>query len=165
MRPSTGLHGPHDPVDGGAEQRCGHAPVRPRGVADPFGARRASGRGRKAAEAAAAQPETPTVSSTKPYFSLTTNKTYSPNESARLWASYQNVDYLDFRVYHIKAPSKFFKQLDDPHQMGEKEKEAAAQGWVTMLGSGSFLLRFTAVYCGLLRFTPVYSGLVWLLAC
>src|SRR5205823_14523649 len=77
----------------------------------------------------AAAPETPTLSSTKPYFSLTTNRTYSPNESARLWASYQNVDYLDFRVYHIKDPSKFFKQLDDPHQMGEKEKEAAAQGY------------------------------------
>jgi uncharacterized protein YfaS (alpha-2-macroglobulin family) len=70
-----------------------------------------------------AEPATPRISSTKPYFSLTTNRTYSPNESARLWASYQNVDYLDFRVYHIKDPSKFFKQLDDPHQMGEKEKE------------------------------------------
>ena len=56
-----------------------------------------------------AQPEKPpSISSTKPYFSLTTNRTYSPNESARLWASYQNVDYLDFRVYHIKDPSKFF---------------------------------------------------------
>src|SRR5437764_14268907 len=71
----------------------------------------------------AAAPETPTVSSTKPYFSLTTNKTYSPNESARLWASYQNIDYLDFRVYRIKDPNKFFKQLDDAHEIGEKEKE------------------------------------------
>ncbi|HYR77652.1 MAG TPA: MG2 domain-containing protein [Pyrinomonadaceae bacterium] len=85
----------------------------------------------RAARAAAqpSQPETPTVVSTKPYFSLTTNRTYSPNESARLWASYQNVDYLDFRVYRVKDPVKFFKQLDDPHQMGEKEKEAAAQGY------------------------------------
>ena len=40
----------------------------------------------RAARAAAqpSQPETPTVVSTKPYFSLTTNRTYSPNESARL---------------------------------------------------------------------------------
>ena len=65
------------------------------------------------------QPEAPpTVSSTKPYFSLTTNRSYSPNESARLWASYQNIDYLDFRVYRVKDPNKFFKQLDDPHEMG-----------------------------------------------
>ena len=85
----------------------------------------------RAARAAAGTPapETPAVVSTKPYFSLTTNRTYSPNESARLWASYQNVEYLDFRVYKVKDPVKFFKQLDDPHQMGEKEKEAAAQGY------------------------------------
>src|ERR1044071_4990705 len=77
----------------------------------------------------APEPETPKVVSTKPYFSLTTNKTYSPNESARLWASYQNIDYLDFRVYRVKDPNKFFKQLDDPHEMGEKEKEQIAQGY------------------------------------
>src|ERR1051325_5110054 len=72
---------------------------------------------------------TPTVPSTKPYFSLTTNKSYSPSESARVWASYQNIDYLDFRVYRIKDPNKFFKQLDDPHQMGEGEKAQLAQGY------------------------------------
>src|SRR5580765_4781052 len=71
----------------------------------------------------------PTVPSTKPYFSLTTNKSYSPNESARVWASYQNIDYLDFRVYRVKDPNKFFKQLDDPHQMGEEEKAQLAQGY------------------------------------
>jgi uncharacterized protein YfaS (alpha-2-macroglobulin family) len=71
----------------------------------------------------------PTVVSSKPYFSLTTNRTYSPNETARLWASYQNVDHLDFRVYRVKDPVKFFKDLDDPHQMGEKEKEAVSQGY------------------------------------
>jgi hypothetical protein len=82
---------------------------------------------RQAAQPAA--PEQPTSTSTKPYFSLTTNRTYSPNETSRLWASYQNIEYLDFRVYRVKDPSKFFKQLDDPHQMGEKEKEAVSQGF------------------------------------
>jgi uncharacterized protein YfaS (alpha-2-macroglobulin family) len=78
-----------------------------------------------------AQPETPapTVSSTKPYFSLTTNRTYSPNETSRVWASYQNIDHLDFRVYRVKDPVKFFMQLDDPHQMGDKEKEEISQGY------------------------------------
>src|SRR5438552_4773431 len=76
-----------------------------------------------------APPEKPSVVSTAPYFSLTTNRTYSANETARLWASYQNIEYLDFRVYHVKDPSKFFKQRDDPHQMGEKEKEAVSQGY------------------------------------
>lgn len=73
----------------------------------------------------------PAVSITTPYFSLTTNRSYSPNETARLWASYQNIDFLDFRVYRIKDPSKFFKQLENPHEMGEKEKEEISHGYGT----------------------------------
>ena len=98
-------------------------------VASVFGFNVIRAKTAKPAEPSTAQPETPTVASTKPYFSLTTNRTYSPNESARLWASYQNVDYLDFRVYRVKDPNKFFKQLDDPHQMGEEEKAALAKGY------------------------------------
>ncbi len=98
-------------------------------VASVFGFNIIRARTAKPAEAATTQPETPSVSSTKPYFSLTTNKTYSTNESARLWASYQNVDYLDFRIYKVKDPNKFFKQLDDPHQMGEQQKEELQKGY------------------------------------
>jgi uncharacterized protein YfaS (alpha-2-macroglobulin family) len=77
-----------------------------------------------------AQPAEPQKSvSSQPFFSLTTNRSFSPNETARLWASYQNIDYLDFRVYRIKDPFKFFKQLADPHQMGEQEKEDVSQGY------------------------------------
>src|ERR1700681_4015305 len=86
-------------------------------------------RSRAARTPAAAEPAAATIISSKPYFSLTTNRTYSPNESARMWPSYQNVDHLDFRVYRVKDPNKFFKQLDDPHQMGEKEKEEVSQGY------------------------------------
>jgi len=75
----------------------------------------------------AAKPQI--VPTSKPYFSLTTNRSYSPNETSRLWASYQNIDYLDFRVYRIKDPNKFFKELDDPHEMGEKEKVEIAHGY------------------------------------
>ena len=85
-------------------------------------------RSRAARQPQPARPE-PAVVSTAPFFSLTTNRTYSPNETARLWASYQNIDHLDFRVYRVKDPVEFFKQLDDPHQMGEKEKEEAARGY------------------------------------
>ena len=77
----------------------------------------------------AVEPPPVTAASTKPYFTLTTNRTYSPNETTRLWASYRNVDYLDFRVYRVKDPVKFFKQLDNPHQMGEEEKAQIAQGY------------------------------------
>ena len=100
-------------------------------VASAFGFNVIRSRAARNQPAQPAPPETPapTVASTKPYFSLTTNRTYSPNESSRVWASYQNIDHLDFRVYRVKDPNKFFKQLDDPHQMGEKEKEEISQGY------------------------------------
>lgn len=68
----------------------------------------------------AKQPET--NADTKPFFSLSTHRTFAPGTPARLWTSYQAVDFLDFRVYRLKDPAKFFKQLDDPHQIGEDEK-------------------------------------------
>ncbi|MFN2513136.1 MAG: alpha-2-macroglobulin [Pyrinomonadaceae bacterium] len=61
--------------------------------------------------------------SAKPFFSLSTNRTYGSTERARLWIDYQGVDKLDFRVYRVKDPLKFFTQLDNPHQMGEREEE------------------------------------------
>lgn len=98
-------------------------------VASVFGFNIIRTRAARTAGPQPAPPEPSITSSTTPFFSLTTNRTYSPNETARLWASYQNVDYLDFRVYRIKDPVRFFKQLDDPHQMGEKEKEEASRGY------------------------------------
>ncbi len=67
-----------------------------------------------------------TSGSSKPFFSLSTNRTYGSSERARLWIDYQGVDKLDFRVYRVKDPLKFFTQLDNPHQMGEREEEEFA---------------------------------------
>jgi hypothetical protein len=55
---------------------------------------------------------------TRPYFSLSSNRTYAPGEkpSIQLWA--QNVDQLDFRVYRIKDPVAFFSSLEDQHRYG-----------------------------------------------
>jgi len=64
-----------------------------------------------------------TAASAKPFFSLSTNRTYGSAERARLWIDYQGVDKLDFRVYRVKDPLKFFAQLENPHQMGEREEE------------------------------------------
>jgi uncharacterized protein YfaS (alpha-2-macroglobulin family) len=63
------------------------------------------------------------VFANEPFFSLTTNRTFAPTERARLSASYRAIDHLDFRVYQVRDPLKFFKQLDNPHQMGENEKQ------------------------------------------
>jgi hypothetical protein len=74
-----------------------------------------------------AQPVAPAASPSatpkgKPSFSLSTNRTYGTTENARVWISYQNISDLDFRVYQVEDPVKFFRQLNDPHQMGEEEK-------------------------------------------
>jgi len=75
----------------------------------------------------------PTSFTDKPFFSLTTNRTFAPGERARLSASYRGVDHLDFRVYQVKDPLKFFKQLDDPHQMGDDEKEQLSSNYRSRL--------------------------------
>ena len=64
--------------------------------------------------------------SSKPFFSLSTHRTYGTNDNARLWVDYQAVDHLDFRVYQVKDPSKFFTDLKNPHQVGENEQEQVA---------------------------------------
>lgn len=58
----------------------------------------------------------------KPFFSLHTNRTYAPTDRARFWVNYRGVEALDFRVYKVKDPVKFFRQLDNPHQVGEDEE-------------------------------------------
>ena len=66
------------------------------------------------------------ASSTKPFFSLSTHRTYGTSDNARLWVDYQGVDHLDFRVYQVRDPRKFFTELKNPHQMGEHEEEEVA---------------------------------------
>ena len=58
----------------------------------------------------------------KPFFSLHTNRTYATTDRARLWVNYRGVDALDFRVYKVQDPVKFFRGLDNPHQVGEDEQ-------------------------------------------
>jgi uncharacterized protein YfaS (alpha-2-macroglobulin family) len=70
-----------------------------------------------------AYSETERRPSGKPFFSLSTHRTYGTSDNARLWVDYQGVDHLDFRVYQVKDPRKFFTQLKNPHQMGEHEED------------------------------------------
>jgi uncharacterized protein YfaS (alpha-2-macroglobulin family) len=62
-----------------------------------------------------------TTTASKPYFSLSTNRTYSTADRVRVWINYGTIDSLDFRVYRVEDPVKFFSGLSSPHKMGEKE--------------------------------------------
>jgi alpha-2-macroglobulin len=99
---------------------------------------------RKAA-AAAAPAVTPTdtaVDTTKPFFSLSSNRTFGTTENPRLWLDYRGVSSLDFRVYRVNDPAKFFAQLNDPHQMGQDEEEQLAS---TLTRKPSLLERVRAI--------------------
>ena len=67
-----------------------------------------------------------TTTEIKPFFSISTNRTYSSAENPRLWLDHRGLESLDFRVYRINDPQQFFAQLNDPHQMGENEQEQFA---------------------------------------
>jgi len=54
----------------------------------------------------------------EPYFSLFTNHTFPSNGKPTVQISAVNVDSLEFRVYRINDPLKFFQQLENPHQFG-----------------------------------------------
>ena len=86
--------------------------------------------------------ETVRPPATKPFFSLSTNRTFGSNESPRLWVDYQAVNQMDFRVYQVKDPRKFFTGLKDPHQMGKDEEEEVVS---TLPKKKSFLERIRSV--------------------
>ncbi len=50
------------------------------------------------------------------YFSLNTEGPVRPGESAPIRVQAQGLKQLDFRLYKVNDPSKFFRQLDDAHQ-------------------------------------------------
>src|SRR5262252_3362262 len=88
-----------------------------------------------AAPAASPQPS-PTV---RPRFSLSTSRTYGADEKARVYIAYQGVDSLDFRVYQVKDPFRFFRQLNSPHQLGEEDRADVAEVAATVERKPSLL--------------------------
>ena len=107
---------------------------------------RAQGDQPAAAPAAVASPAaspnaspSPGATPVKPHFSLATNRTYGTHEKTRVYISYQGIESLDFRVYKIKDPFKFFKQLANPHTMGQDDREMVSEVTETQNHKPSFL--------------------------
>jgi alpha-2-macroglobulin len=57
-------------------------------------------------------------SENEPYFALASERTFGSNGRPTVAMSAWNVDSLEFRVYRIEDPLKFFQQIEDPHQFG-----------------------------------------------
>ena len=75
-----------------------------------------------------AASESSSTATYKPYFSLSTVRTYGTADRARVWINYVGIDQMDFRVYRLDDPVKFFRSLEDPHQMGDGEKTQIISG-------------------------------------
>lgn len=61
----------------------------------------------------------------EPFFTVSTTQTYSPSQQPKVSITFRQVDHLDFRIYRVKDPVKFFSRLRDAHSFGgEKEKLA-----------------------------------------
>lgn len=89
-------------------------------------------------------PATPAASpqpspAVRPRFSLSTSRTYGADEKARVYVGYQGVDSLDFRVYQVKDPFRFFRQLNSPHQLGEEDRADVAEVAATVERKPSIL--------------------------
>src|SRR5580698_8451827 len=54
----------------------------------------------------------------QPYFALSSTTTFASNGKPTVSLSAWNVDVLEFRVYRINDPLKFFQQIEDPHNFG-----------------------------------------------
>src|SRR5664279_843995 len=57
-------------------------------------------------------------SNVQPYFSLTSDRTYRPGEKVEIAVYSHNVSTLQFRVYRVNDPIKFFSQLQEMHSFG-----------------------------------------------
>jgi alpha-2-macroglobulin len=54
----------------------------------------------------------------KPYFTLSTSKTYGSHEKAAVMLTGWEVDAVQIRVYRMKDPVAFFEHLADTHNFG-----------------------------------------------
>src|SRR5437588_148228 len=63
----------------------------------------------------------------QPYFSLGSNRTFGTGEKPiiQLWA--QGVDMLQFRVYRVNDPVKFFENLGDQHRFGGRTQRPSRE--------------------------------------
>jgi alpha-2-macroglobulin len=56
--------------------------------------------------------------SKEPFFTVSTSRTFSPAQQPKVSITFRQVDHLDFRVYRVKDPIKFFAKLRDAHSFG-----------------------------------------------
>lgn len=61
--------------------------------------------------------------SEEPFFSISSSQTYLPSKQPKIGLEFRQLDRLDFRVYRVKDPVKFFGKLKDAHSFGSQKQE------------------------------------------
>jgi len=56
---------------------------------------------------------------TRPYFMLSSSRTFGSNEKPVITMSAFDISALQFRVYRVNDPVRFFRQLEDPRSFGD----------------------------------------------
>jgi len=59
----------------------------------------------------------------QPFFSIASDRTYVPGEKPHVQVWGRGVSTLEFRVYRVNDPIRFFEQLRDAHEFGGKAPE------------------------------------------
>ena len=65
--------------------------------------------------------------STEPFFAVSSGQTYSPSQQPNVSIEFREVDHLDFRIYRVKDPIRFFSKLRDAHSLGSEKQELARE--------------------------------------
>ena len=69
---------------------------------------------------------------TQSWFSLTSRRTYLPGEKPEIAVNAHNVKQLEFRVYRVNNPVKFFSQMQELHNFGGQLRRCRSKrtlGW------------------------------------
>ena len=61
------------------------------------------------------------------YFSLSSDRTFRPDQKPKVSVYAHNVDVLEFRVYKVQDAAAFFSKLDDLHEFGVKHFSPSEQ--------------------------------------
>ncbi|MBK9169432.1 MAG: alpha-2-macroglobulin [Bryobacterales bacterium] len=97
----------------------------------------------------------------RPYFSLSTNRTFGPGETptVQLWT--QNVDSLEFRVYKVRDPIEFFRKQEDVHRhQGDGEPEVSEPTLIEQFHSLKRRLRTRLVNSVRAQYSPESRSLI-----
>lgn len=63
----------------------------------------------------------------RPAFSLSSSHVATTRERPAIWLQFRRVPSLDFRVYRVEDPLKFFAGLRDPHSLGSEAPVVAQE--------------------------------------